>query len=232
MSFEVICENCGAPSSPSVGVCNFCKSSFAISEPKNPSLAKLKKCCEEGDLDQALALAHALDTEESKVKDSISFLMTYIKLLVETEGPAYKIKSLLLQAASLDPDNGDILDYLDLMDAKSKLSQERNDFGEKLLKTILIRSPQNVHAHFILGSHLFWKEKEPSGALVHLIRAVELRPNFLRAWACLGALYLELKQDAQANQALRKCLKLESNPAMIKFFESQIQLLKVKKKAA
>jgi len=44
MSFDIICDNCGAPSSPSAGTCPFCKAIMINDKIKaNPVLAKKLK---------------------------------------------------------------------------------------------------------------------------------------------------------------------------------------------
>ncbi len=87
-----------------------------------------------------------------------------------------------------------------------------------LLKSILRRSPQNAHANFLLGSHLFWVEKQNGKAIKFLETAVRERPNFLRAVACLGALYQTMGNQPLAARSFRKCKDLESDPSMKKYF--------------
>ena len=61
MSFEMVCQNCGAPSSPMVGVCPFCKSAMTMREEKiAPSLTKLKDLYNKGQIDKALSLAQLI----------------------------------------------------------------------------------------------------------------------------------------------------------------------------
>lgn len=114
----------------------------------------------------------------------------------------------------LAPSNSELIDYLEIVEAKGLLKNGPNDAGSLLLKNILRRSPKNVHAHFVLGAHLFWTDHEPSLAIPHLETCVRLHPNFLRAWGCLGAIYKKLGNHQLSQMAFQKCAAIETNPGM------------------
>jgi len=98
----------------------------------------------------------------------------------------------------------------------------RNDLGEQALKNLLRKAPQNVHALFLMGTHLFWSLKETSQSAQYLQKCVDLRPVFLRAWACLGMIYKTTGHSEQAIHAFRKCVGLETHPQMVSYFEGLI----------
>lgn len=226
MSFEVVCSGCGAMSGPSVGLCPFCKTTMTSSEDKNfeqeNSIAKLYQS---GRLDLALSLSKKMYTDDLESKKDVGFLLLYSKILIETEGPSGLIKSILVEAYLLEPNNSDVMDYLELMEAKGSLKKGLNDSGEMQIKNILRRSPKNLHANFFLGTHLFWSDEQTILAIPYLETCVRLSPNFLRAWGCLGAIYTKMGNKQLALQAYNKCFDLESNSKMKEYFQREIKSL-------
>jgi Tfp pilus assembly protein PilF len=113
------------------------------------------------------------------------------------------------------------MDYLELIEAKTTLTHAPGSDGENRLKALLRRSPQNVHALFLLGSHLFWTQGEQIQSMKLLEKAVQIRPKFLRAWGCLGSIYKKIGNLPLASRAFNTCLSLETDPEMKKFFKDQ-----------
>lgn len=223
MSFDVICGQCGAPSGPSVGVCPFCKSVMAATKKDaHPTLTKIRNLYNEGKLESAVQLAHSAEAENSKFKDNVTFLLAYAKILLEVEGPTSKIKSLLTRAHMVAPENAEVAEYFDLIEAKQQLTHGVFATGEAALKSLLRRSPNNAHALFLLGSQKYHTKEEVAEAIRYLERCVHVRPVFLRAWGCLGAIYRQMGQFPLAERAFRKCLALETNPKMKEFFNAQL----------
>ncbi len=220
MSFSLLCTACGAPSGPAVGVCPFCKAVQSSQKgEENPTLKRIRQLFEDGYLEDALINAASAEKENAKLASDLGFLLTYAKILLEAEGPSSKIRSLLTKASLLKPDMPEISEYLELIEAKSRLNREPNDFGEQNLRRILGHAPKNAHVLFTLASHLFWVESKPDEAVPLLQKCVDYRPTFLRAWACLAAIHAKRGDVAPAQQALHKCLALEKNPAMYAYFE-------------
>jgi len=178
----------------------------------------------EGKLEAALSLAILHEKEEPKLLEQTSFLLLYAKLLLETEGPGSKTRGLIGKAYLIEPENPEILDYLELTEAKHELSHGIAEDGLKRLKNLTFRSPHNPHALFILGGYLFWSLQLTIDSTRYLQRCVGLRPTFLRAWACLGAIYLQNGDLGLADKAFRKCVSLETNPQMKEFFKRQLEL--------
>lgn len=223
MSFKLFCSACGAPSSPSVGVCPFCKAVQSTSKAEDgPTLKRIRQLFEQGYLEDSLASAAAAEKEGGKLAGEAGFLLTYAIILIEAEGPSSKIRALLTKANLTKPDSAEVIDYLELIEAKSRLARGVSDFGEQELRRILARSPSNPHALFTLGSHLYWVENQPDEAIRLLQKCVDKRPSFLRAWACLAAIHAKRGDVAPAQHALHKCLSLEKNPAMHAYFEKML----------
>lgn len=226
MSFEVICSNCGAPSGPSVGICPFCKSMMGSANGKNGIQDRsIESMYETGRLDTALGLAkNKYNTDENAKKD-LSFLLLFVKILLDAEAPSVFIRGVLAQGLLIAPSSTDVLDYIDIVEAKSFLKKGIGDAGEKQVRNVLRRSPNSVHAHFLLGTHLFWAENQPQQAIPHLETVVRLSPTNLRAWGCLGAIYKKLNNPALALRAFQKCSELETNPSMKEFFLEEVKAL-------
>lgn len=220
MSFALKCENCGAPSGPSVGVCPYCKSAFRVgSVQESPTITNIRHFFNEGDLARALSLATMAEKEKPELLNDAAFVLIYAKVLIEAEAPSSKIRSILQKVQMNHPDKAEISEYLEIINAKTHLKQGREDAGEVELKNILRRSPNNPHAAFFLGSHLFWVEKDKSQGLVYLEKAVRARPNFLRALACLASLCQAMGSEARAAKLFGRCVELETEPSMKEFFQ-------------
>ena len=221
MNFEIICQNCGAPSSPVIGVCPYCKSVMTTeAEKKTPAITSIKKFFNEGQLEQALSLANALEMQKPDSLKNVNFVLLYAQILIEADAPSSKTKSLLNQALIDNPSDPRLLEYLEVVEAESNLSHDKNDAAETALTNIVRRSPENVHALFLLGSHLFWVEKDAQRALRYLEQSVRLRPNFIKAKACLAAVYKELNRNDLAAKLFNECAAKTSDSKMKEIFAS------------
>jgi len=222
MSFELHCETCGAPSGPSVGICPYCKTSFANAVASNPAMASLKDAYEKGLLKQALSQALALKDSEQMQNDP-TFLCLYGKILIEAEGPSAQIKSCFAKAAALNSAVAPEAQlYIDMLSAKSMFREGLNDPGEQWFKKMLAEHPNNPHLLFIMGAHLFWVDRETQDSSRYLEQCVQLHPNFARAWGCLFAVYKFLKSEANMKRCGREFLRLEDDLRMKKYIEEQM----------
>ena len=219
MSFEIICSNCGAPSSPTIGVCPYCKAIMTTeAEKKSPAIVNIKKAFNEGNLEQALSLAKALEMQKPESLTNVEFVLLYTQILIEVDGPSSKTKSILNQALIDNSSDTRLSDYLEIVEAESNLSHEKDDAGEIALTNIIRRSPENVHALFLLGSHLFWVEKDSQRALRLLEQCVRLRPNFIKAKACLAAVYKDLGRNDFAARLFNECAAKTSDGKIKEIF--------------
>jgi len=223
MSFNAICSNCGAPSSPSVGVCPFCKSVMTQKKSVDtPTISKLRELYIKGDIEKALLLARQAEKEKPKLLENASFILLYVQTLIETDGPSSKTKALLTQAYLKDAENAQLSEYREIVEAKSHLSHEKNDMGEQALVNIMRRSPKNPHALFLLGTHLCWIENEYPRAIQLLERCVVLRPNWLKANGCLAALYIKVGNETLSQRYMRRCVTLSKDAKTKEYFKSLI----------
>lgn len=219
MSFDIICPNCGAPSSPTIGVCPYCKAVMTTEgEKKTPAITNIKKAFNEGNLEQALSLAKVLETQKPESLKNVEFVLLYTQILIEVDGPSSKTKSLLNHALIDNHSDSRLSDYLEIVEAESNLSHDKDDAGEIALANIIRRSPENVHALFLLGSHLFWVEKDYQRALRYLEQCVRLRPNFIKAKGCLAAVYKELGRNDFAVRLFNECAAKSSDGKIKEIF--------------
>ena len=225
MNFEIACSNCGAVSSPVVGICPFCKSVMVPADgaKQTASIPQIQSLYDEGKLDQALSLAATLEKKDPVSLENANFVLLYIKTLIEVDAPSSKTKSLLNQALVTNPSHPDLLEYLEVVEAESNLSRESGDDSEISLANIIRRSPKNVHALFLLGSHLFWVEKNPQRALRYLEACVRFRPSFIRAKACLAAVYKELNMADIATRLMDDCASKVSDSSTKQFFKNFVK---------
>ncbi|MEM7645947.1 MAG: zinc ribbon domain-containing protein [Pseudomonadota bacterium] len=226
MSFDTVCSNCGAPSSPSVGVCPYCKTVLTkkkkISD--SPTITRIRKLFSDGHIDQALLMASSVEKTKPKLISNPNFVLLYVKILIETGGPSSKMRSLLARVLLDHPENEALNEYMEIVMASSRLTKGLNDVGEVELMNLLRRSPKNIHALFLLGSHRFWVDQDSRSSVKFLERCYRLRPQFLRNTACLAALYHSLGHRSQGNRLFRECVKLETNKAMKDYFRKMASL--------
>lgn len=226
MSFEIICDNCGAPSGPSTGICPFCKSVLVSKKSTaSPSLSAVRKAYSNGELASALDLFDQGLKNDPKLEKHLDFLLLGVKILIEAEGPSSKIRSLINKCLLQKPNHPEALDYLQIIDARQNLSGKLDEDGVKTLHNLIRRSPNNVHALFFLGAHSYWTLNEPMSAIQYLEKCVNLQPTFLRAWGCLAAIYEKIQNPQLAHRAYRQCFTLEKNPTMKAFFKTKTQVI-------
>lgn len=187
------------------------------------TVTSLRKMYADGKLEAALPLVtQLLATVQGDLRDS-RFLLLCVQVLFETEAPTSKINALLSEIFLKNPEDPAIRDYMAILDAKGKLRYDVSDMGEGILKDVLKRSPRHAHAAFLLGTHYYWAKKDYRQAAPLLETCVRERPMFLRAWACLGAIYEEQGQKNLALAAYRKCSELEPNGSMRQFFLERLK---------
>jgi tetratricopeptide (TPR) repeat protein len=205
-------------------VCPFCKTTLSgLARKEDSTVTSIRRLYSDGRIDKALVLATVLEREKPKILENVGFLLLYAKILLETEGTTSKIRNLLTKAFLLDSENQEASEYLEIIEAKTQLKKGRNDIGELALKNIIRRSPKNEHALFLLGAHLFWTEGLTSEPIKLLERCLAVRPNFLRAWACLGTIYKQIGHSSLAIRAFRRCSALETNQRMKSYFKEMIE---------
>ena len=65
MSFQTVCPGCGASSSPSVGVCPYCKTVMSLpSQRESGGIDALARLYNEGRLESALSLGYELQKQK------------------------------------------------------------------------------------------------------------------------------------------------------------------------
>ncbi|OUR98715.1 hypothetical protein A9Q84_04695 [Halobacteriovorax marinus] len=225
MSFEIECLGCGALSSPSTGACPYCKSIMAPSKKitkESPQITSFKKYYSNAKLPEALYMGKKLWDENAKVKESPAFLTVFSKVLFETEAYPSLLNSVLAQSMFLQKPVPELMEIKEIVQARPLLEKGKNDLGEVQLKIILKRNTRSAYAHFTLGTHFYYVDKDVRGAILHLEETVKHHPNFLRAWGCLGSIYKSLGKTHLSSRAFKQAMKLETDLKMKKFFKAQI----------
>lgn len=220
MSFELICESCGAASGPSVGICPFCKSVLVseTSKKASPALRRLKTLFSEGKMEEAALIAREALKSKEELSENVEILSICTQILFEVEAPSSQLKGVLAKASLIAPEHKGIQELMKLVQAKSAISYGNPEEGKKMLESILKSNPGNPHALFLLATYVNSKENDPVLAVVYLERALKSRPNFLRAWACLASISARMDKTHMAETALLKAISLETNKNMKDFF--------------
>lgn len=225
MNFDIACPNCGAISSPAVGVCPFCKSVMTTAKPSEnqhqaASVPLIQSLFDQGKNDQALVLASTLEKNDPDVVNDPNFVLLYVQIQIEVDAPSSKTRAMLNQALTVNPSNHDLLEYLELAEAEFNFKFLSGRDGEVALFNIVRRSPQNAHALFLLGRHFMWDNQDPQRAVKYLEACCRLRPNFVRAKACLGACYKALGMTDVADRLMYECASRASDPRTKEFFRN------------
>lgn len=227
MSFEINCPNCAAPSNPSVGICPYCKTILAPKGERgkvDTTVTALKKKYREGKLGFVLRSCDQMLRNKPKYKENVDFLIFYVKVLIQADASTSKIRTVLSWLSLYAADNLEAIDLIELVEAKDQFTDEKDDLGEQKMRALIKRDPNNYLAHFLLGAHLYWVEKDYRQAIIHLEKTVQSHKGFLRAWGCLGALYKSIGQFTQGQQAFLKAAELESESSMRQFFKEQAKI--------
>lgn len=223
MGFDVICSSCGAPSSPSVGVCPFCKSVMTHKKSKDtPTITKIRELFDAGNIEKSLFIVQQAEKAKPKLLKNAAFILLYVQILIESDGPSSKMRSILTRSYLNDVENAQLSEYREIIEAKNNLSHGMKDIGGQALINIIRRSPKNAHALFILGSHLCWIENEYARAIQLLERCVVQRPNWLKANGCLAALYSKTDNEVLAQKYIRKCIALSKDAGTKAYFKSLV----------
>lgn len=222
MAFDLVCKNCGAPSGHSVGFCPFCKCPMSdVDSEHSASYEALLQSYTSGDSDlSVIQVNKLLEKKDELIEDTDLFLLT-IKILIETEAPRTRVATLLAEAMMKHPSNEQIKLYYKIHQAKNSLRNQAFDEAEMILRNVLKADPKNVHANFILGSHLFWDEDKPQEAIKYLEACTSENTKFKRAWGCLSAAYGKIGNTHLSKKATEKFKELETSQ-LIKGMVSKI----------
>jgi tetratricopeptide (TPR) repeat protein len=224
MSFETRCPKCGAPSSPSTGTCPFCHEVFTSSSRNtNISLANLLSKYDSGDLPAALSSSTLLEKQSPELLTDADFLLAYLKILIDTDGPTYKMQNLVTNGLKQNKMKSEFVLFSEIVDAIECLHGGLFQDAEAKLQHVLSLSPEQPQALFLYGTHLFYNRQNLQEAINYLEKCVQISPKFIRAWGCLGVIYESLKNKPLATRAYQKCLEFEKEPTMNKFFTQHLE---------
>src|SRR5580698_3653607 len=98
MNFEIACPNCGAISSPVVGICPFCKSVMTKAADGTKQVASvplIQSLYDDGKVEQALALAVTLEKQDAESLKNAGFVLLYVQIQIEVDAPSSKTRSIL-----------------------------------------------------------------------------------------------------------------------------------------
>jgi len=220
MNFETVCSNCGAITSPVVGVCPYCKSVMAkaVGVVQVEAVPQVQSLYDDGSVDQALSMAATVEQKDPIFLKDPDFVVLYVKILIEVEAPSSRVRTLLNQALITNPSHPELLEYLELVEAESHLTRGNSSDGETTLLNLVRRSPKNALALFALGSYFFWVQEDPKRALQYLEASVRVRPNFIRAKACLAAVYKALNMTDVALRLMTECASKTNDSKTKEFF--------------
>ena len=228
MSFDIICQNCGAPSPPHVGVCPYCKSVMTNpdeSVAESHSLKKFREAVSENRLEDALYLGHQLEQSKPALLENPSFVAAYARVMFECSAPSSRIRAAIQRCHLAHPEHAEITYLLEVAHASLMLDHGSTSSGIEKLKLLIRSRSDDPLTLFMLGSHLVWQASEPAMALPYLQRAARLRPKSVRVLGCLARANEGVGATELARSLYERCAKLETNAPLKKQFETMAQRL-------
>ncbi|MDH3532438.1 MAG: tetratricopeptide repeat protein, partial [Gammaproteobacteria bacterium] len=179
---------------------------FALSlEPEFPQLHE--------DLGSALAL-------QSKFDEAISAFEKALQLQPALPLAQRKLGQALIAAGRGDEADETLREYVDKDPERAaiikgtQLHQEgKPDEAIEIFRKVLKNNPNNVNAMQQLAGAYWQDKKRPDDAEALLRRAVQIAPDFARAWMMLGAVLLHMNRFVDAIPAYEKATQLEPRNA-------------------
>ena len=103
-----------------------------------------------------------------------------------------------------------VTDYIQLQLMSDSSFSNSSSSTTRKSGVVNAKVPSNALAEFEKGRDALLQAKNPAEAIAHLERAVQIYPNYSEALLLLGAAYIDRREWAKAETALRQVLTLES----------------------
>ena len=171
------------------------------------------------------------DGMKAAVKTDPNFFMAYVNLaFAETAFGQYeKAAAYIKPALSIDPAGFNENERIHRKALQAWDKDPKADPAE-YMEALTAAYPNTAEAFDLAGRSAKWLSKDPQAALKHLLRLVELRPDFGGGYNSLGYTYMELGEMDKAKAAFEKYIALA--PAEPNAYDSMADYFMAKKEYA
>lgn len=184
-------------------------------------LGQLKNLFIGGEIHSCKDMIQLIMEERHPLADHSDLLLLRAEIAFEESDQITEVSDWVKQAELCSKPSAALNDWKNLLKAKSALKEGDYELGQDILFSLLDSPHINELAAYSLAHHLFWKNLDTQFAQELLEDLVSKRPQFVKAWACLGFVYNKQQFRDKAQLAFSQCLEFEKNPEKIKFYKQQ-----------
>jgi tetratricopeptide (TPR) repeat protein len=154
------------------------------------------------------------DGMKAAVKTDPNFFMAYVNLaFAETAFGQYeKAAAFIKPALAIDPAG---FNEGERIHRKALQAWDKDPKADpaKYMEALTAAYPNTAEAHDLAGRSAVWISKDTKASVKHLLRLLELRPNYGGGYNSLGYSYMALGEMDKAKAAFEKYLEVSPNEA-------------------
>ena len=185
-------------------------------------LGQLKSLLRQGQLETCKDFIQLIIREGHSLADSSSTYLLRAQIAYEQAENKAEIMAWVQQAKLCKSLSSEIICWDNLIHGQLAISEGDYFNGQIVLEELLENSDIGHLAQYELAQHLFWRNLDSQRAVALLEEVTQQRPEFIKAWSCLGFAYNKFGLKTKAQQAFGHCIELDSNPERLKLYQQQL----------
>ncbi|MEM7646233.1 MAG: hypothetical protein AAF203_04940 [Pseudomonadota bacterium] len=185
-------------------------------------MAQLKSLVARGQLSACRDMIQLIIREGHSLGDSSEIYLLRAQIAFEQSGSKGDVMTWVQQAKMANPKCEKLQSWETLIEGVNCLDEGDYQKGETLLKTLSDNEEVAGLAQYQLAHHYFWRNIDGELSMAMLEDLCMNRPEFTKAWSCLGFVYNRLGMKDKAQEAFGLCLENETNPEKIAFYKQQL----------
>lgn len=191
---------------------------------KSPTslLGQLKSLLTQGQLTACRDMIQLIIRESHELADTSELYLLRAQVAYEQADNFGEVMAWVQQAKHCPKKSPAIASWDSLVEGIQALKEGDYDKGQKVLSEFEPESELYRIAQYEMAHHLFWRNIDQKHALHILETLCEERPEYIKAWSCLGFVYNRLGHKGKAQEAFGHCLELETDPEKITFYRQQL----------
>lgn len=197
--------------------------SFLKRHKNNESLlAQLKDLYIQGQYSSCSDLIDLIISEGHSISESSDIYLLRAQIDFHQTDNFLAANDWLKQAKLCAKPSVEIQDWDNLKEGISAFAEGDYELGERTLSALVGTDAVGWIAQYRLAYHLFWKNINAEKAMFLLEDLTKQKPEFVKAWSCLGFVYNKMGLKEKAQIAFSRCLEKETNPDRIEFYKQQL----------
>ncbi len=185
-------------------------------------LGQLKALLAEGQTEPCCDMIQLIIRENHELADYNSIYLLRAQVALERGDDQGEVLAWLQQARMCAKQVESVEPWDQLIEGKLALKEGDYQHGQKVLEVLQNFEQVATYAKMELAHHLFWRNINPTRAILLLEEVTYERPGYVQAWSCLGYAYGRLGDKEKAQEAFGHCIELDSNPNRIKIYKQLI----------